>query len=87
MKFQLRDEAPIGKLLESLGVIAEQWGESDPLDMDENLVHEETAFVKSDTISAYLLLIRNMNGGLFIRLPYNHPYPSQNQFYAENPYI
>ena len=29
-----------------------QWGESDPLDMDENLVHEETAFVKSDTISA-----------------------------------
>lgn len=52
LKFQLRDEAPIGKLLESLGVIAEQWGESDPLDMDENLVHEETAFVKSDTISA-----------------------------------
>ena len=52
MKFQLRDEAPIGKLLESLGVIAEQWGESDPLNMDENLVHEETAFVKSDTISA-----------------------------------
>ena len=29
-----------------------QWGESDPLDMDENLVHEKTTFGKSDTISA-----------------------------------
>ena len=36
------------------GAIAKenQWGEPNPLDMDENLVHEETAFVKSDTISA-----------------------------------
>ena len=35
LKSQLRDEAPIDKLLESLGVTAEQWGEPDPLDMDE----------------------------------------------------
>lgn len=38
--------------MESLESKESQWGESDPLDMDENLVHEETAFVKSDTISA-----------------------------------
>ena len=35
LKSQLRDEAPIDKLLESLGVTAEQWGEPDPQDMDE----------------------------------------------------
>ena len=48
----LRNEAPIDKLMESLESKESQWGESDPLDMDENLVHEKTTFGKSDTISA-----------------------------------
>ena len=52
LKSQLRNEAPIDKLMESLESKESQWGESDPLDMDENLVHEKTTFGKSDTISA-----------------------------------
>lgn len=38
--------------MESLESKESQWGDSDPLDMDENLVHEKTTFGKSDTISA-----------------------------------
>lgn len=52
LKSQFRNEAPIDKLMESLESKESQWGESDPLDMDENLVHEKTTFGKSDTISA-----------------------------------
>ena len=37
---QFRDEAPIDKLLESLGITAEQWGEPDPLDESEDLSEE-----------------------------------------------
>ena len=43
LKSQLRDEAPIDKLLESLGVTAEQWGEPDPLDESEDLFKEEAS--------------------------------------------
>lgn len=35
LKSQFRDEAPIDKLLESLESKENQWGEPDPLDMDE----------------------------------------------------
>ena len=52
LKSQLRDEASIDKLLESLKSKENQWGEPNPLDMDEKLVEEETAFGKFDTISA-----------------------------------
>ena len=40
LKSQLRDEAPIDKLLESK---ENQWGEPDPLDMDEKLVEEDAS--------------------------------------------
>ena len=43
MKSQLRDEAPIDKLLESLGATAEQWGEPDPPDESEDLFKEEAS--------------------------------------------
>lgn len=43
LKSQLRDEAPIDKLLESLGATAEQWGEPDPLDESEDLFKEEAS--------------------------------------------
>lgn len=51
LKAQLRDEAPIDKLLESLEAKGEQWGEPDPLDECDDLF-EEDASGKSDTISA-----------------------------------
>lgn len=40
LKHQLRDEAPIDKLLESLEAKEGQWGESDPMDISENLSEE-----------------------------------------------
>lgn len=40
LKFQLRDEEPIDKLLESLEAKENQWGEPDPLDMGEDLSEE-----------------------------------------------
>lgn len=40
LKFQLRDETPIDKLLESLEAKEGQQGEPDPLDMDVNLSEE-----------------------------------------------
>lgn len=43
LKSQLRDEAPIDKLLDSLGATAEQWGEPDPLDESEDLFKEEAS--------------------------------------------
>ena len=43
LKSQLRDEAPIDKLLESLGATAEQWGEPDPPDESEDLFKEEAS--------------------------------------------
>ena len=52
LKFQLRDEAPIDKLLESLESKEGQWGETDPLDESEDLFEEEIVFGKPDTISA-----------------------------------
>ena len=52
LKFQLRDEAPIDKILESLESKEGQWGETDPLDESEDLFEEEIVFGKPDTISA-----------------------------------
>ena len=40
LKSQLRDEAPIDKLLESLESKENQWGEPDPLDESDNLSEE-----------------------------------------------
>ena len=40
LKSQLRDEAPIDKLLESLESKENQWGEPDPLDESEDLSEE-----------------------------------------------
>lgn len=43
LKSQLRDEAPIDKLLESLESKENQWGEPDPLDESEDLFKEEAS--------------------------------------------
>lgn len=51
LKAQLRDEAPIDKLLESFEAKEGQWGEPDPLDECDDLFEEDTSG-KSDTISA-----------------------------------
>lgn len=40
LKSQLRDEAPIDKLLEFLESKENQWGEPDPLDIHDNLSEE-----------------------------------------------
>lgn len=43
LKSQLRDEAPIDKLLESLESKENQWGEPDPLDESDNLFEEDAS--------------------------------------------